>query len=363
MELLSHIWQGLQAKLFPFLEEVLEPLTKKQKELVSVLEVARIEELVRSSVSWCGRPPKDRRAIARAFIAKSIYNLTTTRQLIDYLQATPNLRRICGWERMSDIPSESVFSRVFAFFAEIELPQKVHEKLIKNYESDRLVGHISRDSTAIEAREKAKKKPKKKKVKSKRKRGRPRKGEESPSVEPTRLECQKTMTLEEMLNDLPTECDFGTKKDTNGKKYTWKGYKLHVDWADGGIPISCVLTSASLYDNQAAIPLAETSSSRVTNFYDLMDAAYDSDIINEHSRSLGHVPLIDNNPRRGKKIEMEPAAKVRYNERSTAERGFSRLKDDFGGRHIRVKGNAKVMAHLMFGIIALCADQLLRLII
>jgi len=363
MSLLSHIWQKMQANLFPLLEEVLDPLTEKQRKLISILEIVHIEEHVKNPVYWCGRPPKDRQAIACAFIAKSVYNITITRQLIDYLQSTPNLRRICGWESISDIPSESVFSRVFASFAENELPQKVHEKMIEKYASDKLVGHISRDSTAIKAREKAKKKPRKKKKKSMRKRGRPRKGEEAPPIEPTRLERQKTMTLEEMLNDLPVECDFGTKKDTNGKKYTWKGYKFHVDWADGGIPISSILTSASLYDNQTAIPLAEISSGRVTNLYDLMDAAYDSDIIKEHSRSLGHVPLIDNNPRRGEKVKMEPAARVRYNERSTAERGFSRLKDGFGGRHIRVKGQAKIMAHLMFGIIALCADQLLKLII
>ena len=181
--------------------------------------------------------------------------------------------------------------------------------------------------------------------------------------EPTRLERQKTMTMKEMLNDLPVECDFGTKRDTNGKKYTWKGYRLHVDWADGGIPISCILTSASLYDSQAAVPLGEISSTRVTSLYDLMDAAYDCEIIKEHSRSLGHVPLIDNNPRQREKVVMDPATKVRYNERSTAERGFSRLKDDYGGRYIRVKGHVKVMAHLMFSIIALCAGQLLKLIV
>jgi len=38
------------------------------------------------------------------------------------------------------------------------------------------------------------------------------------------------------------------------------------------------------------------------------------------------------------------------------------MKDDFGGRHIRVEGNAKVMSHLMFGALALTADQLLRLL-
>ena len=363
MEILSHIWQGLQAKLFPFLEEVLEPLTGKQKELVAALELARIEEFVHNADCRCGRPSKDRRAIARAFIAKSVYNLSTTRQLLDYLQATPNLRRICGWERVLDIPSESVFSRVFAFLAETGVPQRVHERMIERHESNRLVGHISRDSTAIEAREKVKKRRLEKEVKVKRKRGRPKKGESVPAKEPGRLERQRTMTIEEMLDDLPVACDYGTKRDTNGKRYTWKGYKLHVDWADGGIPISCILTSASLYDNQAALPLGQLTSKRVTSLYDLMDAAYDCDIIKDHSRSLGHVPLIDNNPRRGKKVDMEPAAKVRYNERNTAERGFSRLKDDFGGRHIRVKGHTKILAHLMFGIVALCADQLLKLII
>jgi hypothetical protein len=34
---------------------------------------------------------------------------------------------------------------------------------------------------------------------------------------------------------------------------------------------------------------------------------------------------------------------VRYNERSAAERVNGRLKDDFGGRNVRVRGHAKVM--------------------
>ena len=36
------------------------------------------------------------------------------------------------------------------------------------------------------------------------------------------------------------------------------------------------------------------------------------------------------------------------------------MKDEFGGRWVRVRGAAKVMAHLMFGILALAADQILR---
>ena len=105
------------------------------------------------------------------------------------------------------------------------------------------------------------------------------------------------MNLADMKADLPSVCNVGTKRNSKGYKTTWIGYKLHIDASDGGIPISCLLTSASLHDSQVAIPLAEMTSRRVTNCYDLMDAAYESPLIKQHSESLGHVPIIDENPR------------------------------------------------------------------
>jgi len=60
-------------------------------------------------------------------------------------------------------------------------------------------------------------------------------------------------------------------KNSKGHIETWVGYKLHIDTADGQVPVSCVLTSASTHDSQVAIPLAELTSTRVTNLYDLMD--------------------------------------------------------------------------------------------
>ena len=84
------------------------------------------------------------------------------------------------------------------------------------------------------------------------------------------------MTLQEMLGDLPAECSVGTKKNSKGYRDTWVGYKLHIDVADGQIPVSCILTSASLHDSQVAVPLATMSAERTTNCYDLMDAAYDA---------------------------------------------------------------------------------------
>ena len=55
--------------------------------------------------------------------------------LIDRLKCDPVLRRICSWEKVKEIPSESTFSRAFAEFSNSELPERVHEALIKkNYQ-------------------------------------------------------------------------------------------------------------------------------------------------------------------------------------------------------------------------------------
>ena len=54
-------------------------------------------------------------------------------------------------ETVAQIPEETVFSRNFAEFATSEFPQKVHAALVQRTQSDRLVGHIVYDSSAIEA--------------------------------------------------------------------------------------------------------------------------------------------------------------------------------------------------------------------
>ncbi len=309
-------------------------------------------------------------------MAKAVFNLNATRQLLDRLSVDVSLRRICGWESQREIPHESQFSRAFAEFAASELPQRLHEALIKATQQERLIGHISRDSTEIEAREKPLRTPVSiTPAKSMRKRGRPKSGEQPLPPEPARLERQAAMTLEQMLDDLPRTCNVGSKNNSKGYKETWVGYKLHLDVADGQIPISCILTSASLHDSQAAIPLARLTAQRVTHLYDLMDSAYDAESIHEQVRGLGQIPIIDAHPRdAAQKAELQAEAKrrkllnfnyaedVRYRERTTVERDNARLKDEFGGRTIRVRGNAKVMCHLMFGIVALAADQILRLI-
>lgn len=373
-ETLSGYWRTIQGELFPWLEDTVGPLTDQHKRLVMVLEVARLEAFVPHWTGLPGRPPAERAALARAFVAKAVLALPTTAMLIERLQADKTLRRLCGYGRAGAVPSEATFSRAFAAFAASALPERVHAALIASTHRDRLVGHISRDSTAIEARETPVAPPKD--DQPKRRRGRPRKGEERPR-QPRRLERQADMSLPEMLADLPRHCAIGAKRNAKGHQETWVGYKLHLDVADGGIPVSCLLTSASLHDSQAAIPLATITAGRVTSLYDLMDSAYDAPEIRAHSQSLDHVPIIDRHPRstpggkqeqaaeaRRRRLVGHPTAEdLRFNERTTAERVNARLKDDLGGRTVRVRGNAKVMCHLMFGVLVLTVEQLMRLVI
>src|SRR6185369_6723509 len=199
----------------------------------------------------------------------------------------------CGWEWPHQVPHESTFSRAFQEFARMELPQFVHEALIRESQRDRIIGHIARDSTAIEARERfpeeAKQASKRARLakKSSGKRG-PKRGKRGPHrrwkggkpqpslASNTRLARQRSLSLEAMLKELPTHCGIGVKTSSNGYQQHWRGYKLHLDVADGQIPISAVLTSASLHDSQVAIPLATMSTQRVTYLYELMDCAYEA---------------------------------------------------------------------------------------
>ena len=143
----------LQDQLFPALQEATGDLDDAARRLVATLEMIPLARFVPASRGWTGRPPKDRLAMACAFVAKAVYGLGLTRQLLERLRQDAQLRRICGWEFAHQLPHESTFSRAFAEFAEMEFPQFVHEALIASTQKDRLIGHIARDSTAIEARE------------------------------------------------------------------------------------------------------------------------------------------------------------------------------------------------------------------
>ena len=283
-------WSHIQGSLFPWLREEVGELTLQHERIVLILDTLGLETHVAAPAGGRGRPPEDRRAIARAFVAKAVLNLPTTAALLDRLEVDARLRRICGWERRRQVPSEATFSRAFATFAAAGLPDTIHAALVRNGFADRLVGHVARDATAIEGREKppppAAKPPRRDQP------GRPKKGEAAGRKRSDRLQRQPGLDLRAMLADLPTGCDVGAKRNGKGFRHAWVGYKLHLDVADADIPVAAILTSASLHDSQAAIPLIAMTSARVDYLYDIMDTAYAAAAIEDYSRRLGHRPII-----------------------------------------------------------------------
>jgi hypothetical protein len=357
--LISQFWTLCQRSLFPVVEEELRPLSRKHQFLVSAFAMLELDDASTPRTGRRGRPAHDRQAILRAFLAKSLFNLATTRQLLDLLAVDGNLRRLCGWETAKSVPSEAVFSRAFAELAGSGLLERVQQRVVQDVLGQRVVGHVVRDATAIEVREKPVRKAKPEEPK--RRPGRPRKGE--PAKPKPRLERQPGMSLEQMIEELPKDCDRGVKIGTDGLKHRWVGYKLHWDVSDSEIPLSCILTSASTHDSQAAIPLATMTAQRVTACYELMDAGYHSEHIQAYCEGLGHVVLIPDVERKNKPAaQMEPARQQRYQLRGLIERLNGRLKDEFGANHIRVRGHRKVLAHLMLGVLMLAVDQVLRLV-
>ena len=335
---LPKLYFTMETYLFPLLEEELCELTAKMKEFLRIVEMIKPSRFITSTLRWSGlgRPMKDREKMLRAFFLKAVYDFPTTKGLIENLKTNPSLRRLCGWEYRGEVPSEATFSRAFGIFSREKVCNAIHAAVVRENYTDKLVGHASLDSTAIIGREKACRKNKPK-LKLKKKRGRKSIAEKAAR----RLELQVHQTLPENLADLPQGCDWGGKRDSKGKTSYWCGYKLHLAVGDGEVPLAAILSSASLHDSQAAIPLIQMSSARAKILYDLADCAYDAEEIKAVSKKMGHIPVIDPNPRRGGTVELPPARKIRYRERSTVERVNSDLKDNYGARHVRVKGHWK----------------------
>ncbi len=379
---LSKMWLkvvNLENSLFPELQESLriKEFSTKEAKLIRVLDFAEIEKFI--TITSQTNIPKYREQIARAFIAKSVYNFQTTRDLLNRLHVDRTLRILCGWRYANEIPSESTFSRAFDEMSRLQIAQKSHERFVEEYLSEKTFFYNATDATKIPLREKPvkidKEKPKPKKKE------RPKKGEAREAKKPTILEQQIEMqSVEEKLSLISTKCGVGIKQNSKGNREVWIGGKLHISVVDGDVPVTAFYSGANVHDSSVALPLMQETSKRVNYLYDLQDAGYDADIIREYSSKLGHHPIIDINPKNSKELkakiellkhERETFAYINqhlncdeqhYNQRSMVERVNKLLKDDFGCNIIYYHGATKVASVLAFGILSICIDQSLKLV-
>jgi transposase len=349
--------------LFPIsfeIQDVFEEyLTTEHRAFLAMLSV--IEEHVprfERSYQGRGRKPHQDMPIIRAFLAKAFLGIDANSALLQRLQSDSCLRRICGF---TTVPSPATLSRRLSEYAETHIIEQSLYRMVRKHHKGRLVGHISRDSTAIEAREKPKNKKNEVKPKKKRRRGRPRKDEERPPKEKKRLDRQMSMSSGGALKELDRQCAWGCKQNSQGNIQFWKGYKLHLDVTDMGIPVAAAVTGANVHDSQVAIPLEKLTERNVTHLYSLMDAAYDAPQIRNYIEGKDRVALIDRNKRRKASCSpMDEAEARRFRIRSSVERSNGHLKDCLLPSKLTVKGYKKVNFMLLSGVAVLASMKILQ---
>jgi hypothetical protein len=357
--------QGLPDIPFDSRDVFEEYLTDEYKTFLHMLRVLEeAQQPITRGYAGTGRIPYQYQPFLRCAWAKCFFRIDTTTELIVRLKNDPNLRLLCGFKR---VPGRSSFSRNFAALSGTALMSETLDTLVRDAHRGRTVYHVSRDSTAIEAREKVKKKPRKEEKKEKKRRGRPKRGENRPPKPENVLERQVHESAEKSLSDIDTACAHGCKKNSHGVTRFWTGYKLHLDVSvavqphDTGFPLSAFVSGANVHDSQLAIPLEKLTERKIFFCYSLTDAAYDSTVIDNFIRSRERIPIIDPNNRGSEyRPPLDPAKKERFKMRTEVERANSILKDRLLPGKLYVKGHSKVSFVLFSAVVCLAALRTLQ---
>ncbi|MBX9867223.1 MAG: transposase [Burkholderiales bacterium] len=318
-------------------------LTNNHEQLIQILDLIDLDVVYPRSLwdKFFGRPGEHRHRFLIAFIARIVWNIRTTKDLIAYLRVDRALRLMCGFDgRKNKIPSESSFSREFKQLSSLNIPGKIHEQLILSHCSSELYEHSAIDASSIEVAERA--------VKTKK-------------VERT-VAAQRDKSTQEIILDLPSVCNFGTKKNSNGKGYSWKGYKLHAVVNEYNVPVAALVTSASVHDSLCAIPLFRIAESRVDGLYYLMDKGYDAVAIRDEISEAGKIALIDFKANRNSVVNGEFIGNQieRYKKRTFAESHFSHVKLRYLPRYILYRGIDKVRGLLNLVLSVITAVQIVK---
>ena len=337
-----------------YFEEKLTDTHKTFLHMIRVLEGMQ-KPLVRPYAGR-GRKPLQYWPFMRSIWARCFLGIDKTSSLITRLKSDPNLRLLCGFNH---VPGKASFSRIFSYLSTTKITEETMDALVTSAHKGLVVYHVSRDSTAIEAREKRVKKEVKKGECT---RGRPKKGEIRDKKRKNKdlLKQHVQQTVEESLATLPKNSSYGCKKNSKGNVQYWHGYKLHLDVSDTGFPLSAFVSSASVADCHAAIILEKMTERKVQFCYSLMDSAYDAAVIKEFIKSRGRVPIIKTNTRWKHRPPLDPAKEERYKMRTVAERAYSYLKENLIPKNIYVKGHQKVSFVLMSAVLCLAALRTLQ---
>ena len=275
-------------------------------------------------------------SILGIMLLKLLYQMRTMKQTLLLLRENGNLKDMLA---ITEVPSEATVSRLSREVERIVDPSSLHGRVVQAYAESlgRLaVGHLSIDSTIVEAREK----PVKTRIpraKTLEKRGRKAKGsveEQQHRERQARHEQERIAYLQESfeasLGKLELRCSVTAKQNSKGKKQWFIGYKAHLATDDYGVPMSFAVTGASVHDSQVAVPLMKKTRETADFLYALLDKGYVSPVINDYVDMIGRKAIIDRRAYKGVVADpLDPASQKRYAARTTVERTNSELKDGY----------------------------------
>jgi len=275
-------------------------------------------------------------SILGIMLLKLSYQMRTMKQTLLLLRENGNLKDMLG---ITAVPSEATVSRLSREVEQIVDPADLHTRVVQDYTKslDRLaVGHLSIDSTIVEAREKPVK-TRVPKAKPPKKRGRKAKGsleERQHRERQAQLERERIAYLQESfetsLAKLEMRCSITAKQNSKGKRQWFIGYKAHLATDDHGVPMSFAVTGASVHDSQVAVPLMKKTRETADFLYVLLDKGYISPVINGYVDMIGRKAIIDRKAYKGVVADpLDPASRHRYAARTTVERTNSELKDGY----------------------------------
>ena len=316
--------------------------SERELQLLSYLQIVRglltdEEYQLLNQSNRFGRTGYSLLSILSILILKLMYQQMTMKQTLQLLKENENLRMIVEVDR---VPSEATMSRLSRQVEQIVDPTILHERIMGLYQeaTGRIIGHLSIDSTVIEAREKPirgkratqeQQKPKK--------RGRKKKG----SAEETEYQARKAKEAQQLaqymaespeisIAELEKRCSLTAKQNSKGKRQWFIGYKAHMACDDFGVPVAYTVTGACVHDTQAAIPLMKLTQKNFDFLYALMDKGYVSTDIEAYVQMIGRRAIIAQRSYRGRPPpQMDPPTALRYEVRTTVERTNGELKDGY----------------------------------
>lgn len=235
-----------QECLFSF-EEILnfQPKSKLEMILSELCFDNLISELNKFNTT-CGPKGYPTQALINAFVAMQVERISTLTDLSEKLKTNPILRYCCGFELFGKTPSPTTLSR---FLNKLSMTTSLEDEFYNIVEKAISNGIVDGTTVAIDS---------------------------------TKIDAYEKAQPKNRLKNDAKSADWGCKNDTDGNKIKWFGYKLHILCdCKSELPLSILLSPASYYDGELAIPLIKkyiTQYSGVLNTkYYCMDSGYDQE--------------------------------------------------------------------------------------